>query len=149
MTDIQIAILIIVILALLLLALNIRIGSKDKILVVERLGFFLKAIDEPGIYFLIPLLDRVVQTVSKGVLTKSFSIKTSFDHKLNIIYEYKVIDYMLFVYEELDSLKAFEKHFEQYILPFTNLDINLMDSTVITYAKSLGIQLIKMSKNNI
>jgi len=131
-------------LVILLLGLNTKIVQNNKAIVIERLGRFLKIIDQPGFYFTIPVVDRVVQTVPLDIQENKFVIDSKEDSiKITLSINYKIFDVKLFVYAELDSLSKLEEYITQHINltdPISEQDSHLAKE----YAESLGIEIIKM-----
>ena len=131
-------------LVILLLGLNTKIVQNNKAIVIERLGRFLKIIDQPGFYFTIPVVDRVVQTVPLDIQENKFVIDSKEDLiKITLSIKYKIFDVKLFVYAELDSLSKLEEYITQHINltdPISEQDSHLVKE----YAESLGIEIIKM-----
>ena len=75
-------------------------------------------LSEPGIHFIVPLIDRVIQVVPLLASHKKFHFKINKDEKdviYHLEYRYKVTDVMLFVYAALDSLEAIEIHIKNII----------------------------------
>lgn len=145
MPELALAIIITVLLLIIFLP-SFKKGSTDKIYIVERVGSFLKVLDEPKVYFLIPFIDRVIQTVPKGIVEKEFTFSLDEEQKkYSYLYHYEVFDIMLFVYEELNTLKSLEKHISEYVIHSKDADLS-QKSSHFEYAKSLGIKLIDISK---
>ncbi|MBU1141683.1 MAG: hypothetical protein KKG64_04090 [Firmicutes bacterium] len=144
MPDIIKGLLVIAFLVILLMIPNIKFVSKDKAYVIERLGRFLKIIHKPGVYILIPLLDRVIQIVSLDTLEKTFIFhdeETKIEIKIYI--KYQIFDIKLFVYAELDSIGSLRKYIENHI--YRQEQINLNEKHLINeYAEGLGIEITEM-----
>lgn len=144
MPDIIKGLLVIAFLVILLMIPNIKFVSKDKAYVIERLGRFLKIIHKPGVYILIPLLDRVIQIVSLDTLEKTFIFhdeETKIEIKIYI--KYQIFDIKLFVYAELDSIESLRKYIENHI--YRQEQINLNEKHLINeYAEGLGIEITEM-----
>jgi len=118
MTDIIIAILVLLFLTVLFLIPNFKIVRANEVQIVERLGRFHKMLSEPGIHFIVPLIDRVIQVVPLLESHKKFHFKVNKDEEeitYHLEYRYKVADVMLFVYAALDSLEAIEIHMKNII----------------------------------
>jgi len=118
MTDIIIALLVLLFLTLLFLIPNFKIVRANEVQIVERLGRFQKILSEPGIHFIVPLIDRVIQVVPLLETHKKFHFKINKDEEeivYHLEYKYKVSDVMLFVYAALDSLEAIEIHIKNTI----------------------------------
>ena len=93
-------------LILLLMLPNIKIVRKNEVMIIERLGRFHKLLDKPGIYILVPLLDRNIQTVNlnkKHIKKKLTLIENETKTVVEISYDMIVKDVKTFVYASLDS----------------------------------------------
>ncbi|MCR3905818.1 MAG: hypothetical protein NUK62_02140 [Tenericutes bacterium] len=143
MTDIVIGLLVLLFLIILVIVPNIKILSKNHAMVVERFGTFLKIIDEPGVYILIPLFDRAIQFVCLDELEKKFTFSVA-DEKNTITYvveyRYQVTDVKLFVYSALDSLSEFEKKIKVYLTNFIPIDDKVFHE-LKEYAENFGFEL--------
>jgi len=144
MPEILRGIFVLAMLVLLVIGLNTKIVQVNKAIVIERLGSFLKIIDEPGFYFTIPVVDRVVQTVPLDIQNKKFVIneKEALE-KYTISIKYKIFDVKLFVYAELDSLSKLK----EYIIEHVKLEKEIIESNshlIKEYAESLGIEILEI-----
>ncbi len=145
MPDQIIAIIVILGLVLLFMIPNFKIVRINEVKIVERLGKFHKLLDTPGIHFIVPLIDRDIQTVN---LEKQH-IKTKLKLEINEIsvdvllsYDMRVIDPKTFVYAALDSMKVIH----EYILSALESDIDydtIIDET-IPYAVEFGVEIENM-----
>lgn len=145
MPDQIIAIIVILGLVLLFMIPNFKIVRINEVKIVERLGKFHKLLDTPGIHFIVPLIDRDIQTVN---LEKQH-IKTKLKLEINEInvdvllsYDMRVIDAKTFVYAALDSMKVIH----EYILSALESDIDydtIIDET-IPYAVEFGVEIENM-----
>ena len=144
MTDIIIAVLVLLALTILFLIPNFKIVRSDEVHIVERLGRFHKMLNTPGIHFIVPLFDRVIQVVPLYESHKKFSFKLKRDLQeihYHLEYRYQVTDVMLFVYAALDSLEAIEIHIQNVIEEKNEIDdesLHKLQETSLTF----GIQLI-------
>ncbi len=144
MPDIIKGLLVILFLLILVLIPNIKLVQVNKAYIVERLGKFLKIIDKPGIYIIIPLLDRVIQIVSLEVSEKTFSFSSSENEdSTKISIKYQVINVRLFVYAALDSLNKIKEYIETYIDPIEQMTPKQKD-LIIEHAKEFGIEIIEI-----
>ncbi|PKK97282.1 MAG: hypothetical protein CVV58_02055 [Tenericutes bacterium HGW-Tenericutes-3] len=144
MLDILKGVFALALLVLLLIALNTKIVQKNKAIVVERLGKFLKIIDQPGFYFTIPVVDRVLQTVPLDIQNKEILIDNEFEtKKVPLSLKYQIFDVKLFVYAELDSYSKLSEYITQHIQSEQQLtDENT--HLITEYAESLGITIIEL-----
>jgi len=146
MTDIIIALLVLLFLTLLFLIPNFKIVRANEVQIVERLGRFHKILNEPGIHFIVPLIDRVIQVVPLLETHKKFRFKLIKD-EVEIIYHleyrYKVSDVMLFVYSALDSLEAIEIHIKNTIEEHDVIDEHSLQS-LQEVSLTFGIELIDL-----
>lgn len=99
-------IIIFILLLFLILFPSIQIVKNDEIIVVERLGKFLKTIEKPGIYMMIPFIDRVVNKVNMKPYFISKKIKKTDSYVKSTIVTYKieVFDVNKFTYHALDPI---------------------------------------------
>ncbi|MDO9629588.1 MAG: SPFH domain-containing protein [Acholeplasmataceae bacterium] len=144
MEEIIIGALVLIFLTILFIAPNIKIVGINEAHVVERFGAFHKILNEKGVYFTIPLIDRVIQVVPLLETTKKFHFKIDKEGigvQYHLEYQYKVNDVVLFVYAALDSLDAIEMHIKNLILE--NESINSESFAVLhETALTFGIELI-------
>jgi regulator of protease activity HflC (stomatin/prohibitin superfamily) len=137
MTDIVIAILVLLFLTILFLVPNFKIVRANEVHIVERLGRFHKMLSEPGIHFIVPLIDRVIQVVPILETHKKFHFKINIDDEeitYHLEYRYKVSDVMLFVYAALDSLEAIEIHIKNKIE-----EHHAIDDTQLLYLQEVSL----------
>jgi regulator of protease activity HflC (stomatin/prohibitin superfamily) len=97
----------------------------------------------PGIYFLIPFFERVIQVVSLD--TNKNTIKfTESEIEVSFEYTYQVNNPKLFVYAALDSEKALETTMKnEYLINHT--DLKLYIEKMKQVALDLGIELIDVN----
>jgi regulator of protease activity HflC (stomatin/prohibitin superfamily) len=142
MDDILIALLIIFALVIIVMIPNIKIVSKNRAVLVERLGRYLKTLDQPGIYFLVPLLDRAIETIPLDQINQTLHIHHD-DKILKLNYKLLVFDIKLFVYGELNSLASLKEYISDSYLRY-HQDIHFFLEDVKAYATSIGINLVDM-----
>lgn len=87
---------------------NFKIVKQDEALVIERLGAFYQVIDHPGIHFLIPLVDRVIQRESLRSQTKDLIVTTN-EHTYHYVYTYQIIDIKMYCYAATESFRIMEE----------------------------------------
>lgn len=102
-----------VILILVLIILGIRIVPQASACVVERLGVYHKTM-EPGINFMIPVIDRVVQTVTLKEVVADFPpqpviTKDNVTMKIDTVVYFKIFDPKLYTYGVESPVTALEK----------------------------------------
>lgn len=107
MDPILIAILVMLFLTSLVILLSMHTLKEGHVLVIERLGAYYKVMDQPGIHFTIPLLERVIETVDMRIQHKKYAMVHE-GHDILIRYSIQVKDPKLFVYGSLDAMKSFE-----------------------------------------
>lgn len=90
------------------LAPNFKVIKEGEAAVVERLGAYLKVIDQPGIHFLIPLVDRIVQKESLLPNIKKLSFEQD-GYKEGYQYTYKITDIKMFCYAATEPLRIMEE----------------------------------------
>lgn len=69
------AVLVLILLVALVVIPNIKTVSQKQAMVIERFGKFHRIIDKPGIYILIPLYERAVQSVSLDPIKHHLNLK--------------------------------------------------------------------------
>jgi len=105
MNEVVRAILVLALLVILLIIPNIKHVSENQAMVIERFGKFHRIIDKPGIYILIPLYERAVQSVSLDPIKHHLSLKD----QIKLDYIYQITDVEAFVYHAIDSIHAFHE----------------------------------------
>jgi len=144
MPEILRGIFVLAMLVLLVIGLNTKIVQVNKAIVIERLGSFLKIIDQPGFYFTIPVVDRVVQTVPLDIQDKKFVInEKEVLEKYTISIKYRIFDVKLFVYAELDSLSKLKGN----IIDHVKLEKEITEANshlIKEYAESLGMEILEI-----
>ncbi|MCF7930024.1 MAG: hypothetical protein K9L02_00765 [Acholeplasmataceae bacterium] len=142
--QLALAFIVIAFLIFLIVGLNFKIAREHEAHVVERIGQFYKIVKGPGIFFNIPLLDRVVQVVPLKPLEKNIKLEnheTGVAHNLHLRYQIK--DIKLFVYSTLDAEKSLKDYISNNLSienQFTKTDENLIQD----YAEILGIEILEM-----
>ena len=137
-----IAALVLAALFILFLVPNIKIIRVNEAAVIERLGVFHKIIDQPGIHFLIPFFERIVQQevllpIDKVITTKIDGYEETYR------YTYQINDIKLFCYGALDAHKAILNHITE------GLSDNKEDvEDFKDVFKAYGVTLIKITKMN-
>lgn len=137
-----IAYLVLILLLVIFLLPNIKHVKHDEQLVVERLGSFLKVIDQPGWYMLVPLFDRVIERES--MLTQKRIITSE---KMKIEYTYHITDIKMYCYFALDPVKDLESFLASAWVDET-VDLQKIKEMI----KDRGIALInikEITKNNL
>ncbi|BCR35958.1 SPFH domain-containing protein [Mariniplasma anaerobium] len=140
MPDILTIILLFLGLIILLMLPNIKIVRQDEVMIIERLGSFHKLLDQPGIYFVVPLLDRNIQTVSlkKQHIKKKLTIIENEDinKTIEISYNMTITDPKTYVYASLDSNDTIHTYIKEALE--AEMDIEEILSETIDYAKTYG-----------
>lgn len=143
MEDLLIGLGILLLLIIIFLAPNIKMVKEGEAIVIERFGAFSRVIDKPGVYMLIPLIERAIQNVPLTNIDRHFSVTLTKDllietHKIH--YTYQVIDVMLFVYAALDSVKAFETYIQNQTnetLKFDHISVEVLEETAEVFGMKL------------
>ena len=142
MDEVLISLFIILGLVIIVMIPNIKVVAKNRAIVVERLGQYLKTLDQPGIYFLVPLLDRAIETIPLDEMIQSLHFNHE-DEIIKINYRLIVFDIKLFVYGELSSLTSLKEYITESYLKYRK-DLNFFNEDIKAYAASIGITLIDM-----
>ena len=135
---------IIVLLALVFIILlpSFKIVKEDEIMFIERLGKFHKMLDQPGIYFIIPLIDRNIETVPlKEVrIEKKLKYKDNDAYKIiEVRYDMQIFDPKTFVYGSLDSKETIHQYIVDSVI--NHIDNEDIIEETIDYAKSYGFNI--------
>jgi len=146
MNDFVIALLVIFGLLLFIISMNLKVVPENKALVIERFGVFYKIIDQPGIHFLIPIIERVCQSVSLVEEKKIFQF-TYKNKQVEFSYYYKVTDIKLFVYGSLDALSVINREIESL---YHQDSLHYTDSldTIVEMGSALGLAIRSITKHN-
>lgn len=91
---------------------GVTIVPVGEFVVVERLGSFLKTIQSPGLYYKLPLIDRV-RRVTKEEQTLEFNVDY-YDIKIR----YQVVDPVLYLYQFRFKNQSFHTRIEIIIKNF-------------------------------
>ncbi len=144
MSDILKAVLVLIFLLVLLLVPNIRIIQPNKAYIIERLGRFYKLIDQPGFYFTVPIIDRVLQVVSleESKFNTSFFSNENGTH-FDMTITYKITDPKLFAYAALDSIGNFKAYIAESMQDAERLDKE-HELMISEAAVSYGIEVIEI-----
>jgi regulator of protease activity HflC (stomatin/prohibitin superfamily) len=147
MPDILTIILLFTGLIILLMLPNIKIVRKDEVMIIERLGSFHKILDLPGIYFLVPLLDRNIQTVStkKQHIKKKLTIHEDEEiiKTLEISYYMTIIDPKTYVYASLDSNDTIHTYIKEALE--AHMDKKEIICEAIDYAETYGFKIEELN----
>jgi len=146
MPDFVTAIIVLLGLVILLLIPNIKIVRKNQVMIIERLGRFHRLLDQPGIYFIAPLIDRDIQTVNleKSHIHKKIKIEQeNIETFVEISYDMQIIDPKTFVYASLDANETIHEYVKASLE--ANMDINTITEETIDYAKSFGFAIEKFN----
>lgn len=140
-TEITAAIILSILLVLFLLP-NLKVVKENEALVIERLGSFLKVIDKPGIYWMIPLVDRVIQRESLLPITKTFS-KLADDKESTYTYTYVITDIKMFCYTATEPQRVIEDKIRS-LITYDEIDVETIKEALLDN----GINLQKINKMN-
>lgn len=140
-TEVTAAIILSALLVLFLLP-NLKIVKENEALVVERLGGFLKVIDTPGIHWMIPLVDRVVQRESLLPITKTFTHENK-NISEEYTYTYRITDIKMFCYAATEPVRIMEEKIKSLLD-----DVEIDDESIKEVLLDFGVQLQKIKKVN-
>lgn len=146
MTEFEIAISILSILLIIILLPSLKIVKINERLLIERLGKYNKTIETPGIYFIIPLVDRVITKIPVDAFFVSKKRKTN--HVVNIhTYKIEVFDIMLYTYQALDPINDIH----QFISKALDEGRILSDIEFLLegYTQQFGINVLSITIDNI
>lgn len=143
MEDLWIGLGILLLLIIIFLAPNIKMVKENEAIVIERFGAFSRVIDKPGVYMLIPLIERAIQNVPLTKIERHFNVSLTNEllketHKIR--YTYQVVDVMLFVYAALDSVKAFETYIQNQTnetLKLDHISVEILEETAEVFGMKL------------
>ena len=143
MTEFEIAIAILSVLIVIILLPSLLLIKVDEQVLIERLGKYHKTINEPGIYFMIPFIDRVITKVS----SKPYFVSMKRKAKQTIhTYKIEVFDLMLFTYQALDPIKEIHGFILQTLDEGKNLsEIEFM---LEGYTQQFGINVLSITIDN-
>lgn len=142
MTDEIIAYSILLVLLIIFLLPNIVIIKENQSIVIERLGMFLKTVEKPGVLFLIPLVDRVVQKESTLVKTYHYSA-THGEKTYALTMSYQIVDIKMFCYTATESHRYIQ---ETIFNAFTSPDFD--DEVLTENLLNHGVKLISINEIN-
>lgn len=136
------AILVMFALLLIILIPSFKIVRINEVMFIERLGKFHRMIDQPGIHFIVPLIDRNIETVSLEQIhvKKTLKYKIEDDIKyIEVSYDMQIFEPKTFVYGALDSRETIHQYMiDSMIHQVDKLDI--IEET-IDYAKTYGFHI--------
>lgn len=135
------AILVLILLVALVVIPNIKTVSQQQAMVIERFGKFHRIIDKPGVYILIPLYERAVQSVSLDPIKQHLNI----DDQIKLEYVYQISDVKAFVYHAIDSIHAFH---EELINLSIHEDYDHLLSSIDDIASHYGMNILESKINN-
>jgi len=135
------AILVLFLLVILVIIPNIKFVKDKQAKVVERFGKFHRIIDQRGIYILIPLYERVVESVPLEPIKKHFKL----DDEISIEYTYEVFNVEKFVYESIDSIHAFHEELINHEIHEDGID---MLENMNEISNHYGFKVIECKINN-
>ncbi len=131
-----IAVIFLLFLLILFLLPNFKIVKENEQLLVERMGSFFKVIDKPGIYFLFPLFDRVIERETLLPQKRTLPIDT-----YTLTYTYQITDIKMYGYYALDPIKDLESYLAQ-MWSNGNPDIDTLKESI----KDRGMNLLDIQK---
>lgn len=147
MDPLILAILVMAFLTVTVILLSLHHLKEGHVMIVERLGGFYKIIDQPGSYFLFPMIDRAIEMVNIRKQKRTLTIQDS-NHPsvepITLEYTFQITDAKLFVYASVNSLKTFESQIRDTWNRYRILDSDQLDE-LSEIAIHLGIQLLEIS----
>ena len=147
MPDLLTIILLFLGLSILLMMPNVKIVKQNQVMVIERLGRFHKLLDKPGIYFIVPLVDRSIQTVNldQEHIKKKITIHEDQDIKkvMEISYDMTVLDVKTYVYASFDSNDTIHTYIKEAIEADMEKEEVIIET--IDYARTYGFQIEKLN----
>jgi len=141
MSPTVIASLILTTLFLLFLIPNFKVLKEHEAMVIERLGSFHRVVDQPGIHFLIPLIDREIQKESLLPQTRTIEVNDLND-VLTYQYIFKINDIKMFCYKATEPYRIMEGEMKHIIANHTNYEPKLQE-LLLDY----GCELISIDGN--
>lgn len=141
MNDTLRAVLVLILLVALVVIPNIKTVSQKQAMVIERFGKFHRIIDKPGIYILIPLYERAVQSVSLDPIKHQLNLKD----QVKLDYIYQITDVEAFVYHAIDSIHAFH---EELINLSIHENYDGLLSQMSEIASHYGMNILESNINN-
>ena len=143
MTDILRAILVLSILIMIILIPNIKLVQPNKAYIIERLGRYFKTLDNPGIYFLIPFIDRTLEIIDLSEQKDHIHVK---DDSIDtvITYTYQITDAKAFCYTTLNSLGEIEEIIKESVVNQSLIETKALNEISQEY----GVTSISVSENN-
>lgn len=136
------AILVMFALLLIILIPSFKIVRENEVMFIERFGKFHKMLDQPGIYFIMPLIDRNIETVSLEEMHVEKKLRYKIDDDMKYIevsYDMEVFEPKTFVYGSLDSVETIH----QYIIDSMTHQVDKQEiiEETIDYAKTYGFHI--------
>ena len=147
MPDIIRAIIVLAVLLLFVLLPNIVIVKPHRVHIVERLGTYHRSLDQKGVYWTIPIIERVIQIVPMDIQKRQIFINPKDKNGLSITYTYQVIDVMRFVYQALDTKKEIDDILRSHVTvnqPLESYDLSSIEDTL----DALGVKVIEIKVDN-
>lgn len=144
--DILTIILIFVGLLLILIVPNIKWVKPNQVVVVERLGSFHRLIDKPGIYLLIPLVERDIETVVTTVqkIERKLKIKELETTVTTIVsFQMQIFDVKTFVYSAIDALDTVMTHLKEALE--ANQEIAQIVEEIPQFATNYGFNITDLN----
>ncbi len=144
--EITTAILVMFALLLIIMIPSFKIVRKNEVMFIERFGKLHRILDQPGIYFIMPLIDRNIETVSLDTVHVHKKAKYNVDEHLKIVeinYDMQVFDPKTFVYASLDAKETIHQYIIDSMISEIEMD-ELIEET-IDYAESYGFHISNLN----
>lgn len=137
--DVLVAILILIGLTILVLAPNIKIVRDEEVSIVERLGRYLKTLQGPGIFFIVPIIDRTIETIYLGKKIHKETIILEDETHITYQIDYYIRDPKAYCYITLNAEKDFKKDIHQLFMAEKDEPMTL--EMLNEYAEPYGIEI--------
>ena len=136
------AIIVMFALVLIIMIPSFKIVRQNEVMFIERFGKFHRILDQPGIYFIIPLIDRNIETVSLEEMHFDKKLKYKDEETIKYIevsYDMQVFEPKTFVYGSLDAKETIHQYIIESIL--NQIDKEEIIVETIDYAKTYGFHI--------
>ncbi len=140
--EITTAILVMFALLLIIMIPSFKIVRKNEVMFIERFGKLHRILDQPGIYFIMPLIDRNIETVSLDDMHIHKKVKYKENDLIKTVeidYDMQVFDPKTFVYGSLDAKETIHQYIIDSMISEIEMD-ELIEET-IDYAESYGFHI--------
>jgi|GEM_PF-740840 len=136
------AILVMFALLLIIMIPSFKIVRQNEVMFIERFGKLHRMLDQPGIYFIMPLIDRNIETVSLDTVHVHKKAKYRVDEEIKYIdinYDMQVFDPKTFVYASLDAKETIHQYIVDSVI--AEIDKDEIIEETIDYAETYGFHI--------